>query len=45
MQSFAAPLLFHLITRGVAERNMGFSVPVEEVATELAELWVRAMRP
>jgi AcrR family transcriptional regulator len=45
VQSFAAPLLFHLITRGVAERHMGFSLPVEEVATELAELWVRAMRP
>jgi AcrR family transcriptional regulator len=44
-QSFAGPLLFHLITRGVAERQMGFTQPVEEVAVELAELWVRAMRP
>ncbi|HEY4025351.1 MAG TPA: TetR family transcriptional regulator [Candidatus Dormibacteraeota bacterium] len=44
-QSFAGPILFHLITRGVAERHLGFSIPLEEVAVELAEQWVRAMRP
>jgi len=45
MQSFVGPILLHLITRRVAEREVGFATPLEEVATELAELWVHAMRP
>jgi len=37
--------VFHLVTRDVAERELGFDMPVEEVVTVLAESWVRAMRP
>jgi AcrR family transcriptional regulator len=44
LQSFVGPILMHLITRGVAEREVGFAMPVEEVAVELAEQWLRAMR-
>ena len=44
VQSLAGPILVHLITRGVAERVAGFSVPLEDVAVELAEQWLRAMR-
>lgn len=45
LQAFAGPLLFHLITRSVTERELGFAPPLEEVAAALAENWLRAMRP
>jgi len=45
IQAFAGPIVFHLITRDVAERELGFEMPVDEVVTVLAENWVRAMRP
>jgi AcrR family transcriptional regulator len=45
VQSLAGPILLHMITRGVAERELGLVLPLEEVATELAERWLRAMRP
>lgn len=45
IQAFAGPIIFHLITRSVAERELGFDMPVEDVVTVLAENWVRAMRP
>lgn len=44
LQSFVGPILLHQITRGVAEREVGFAVPLEDVAVELAEQWLRAMR-
>ena len=45
LQSFIGPLFFHLLTRQVAERAVGFDVPLEEAATQLAESWLRAMDP
>lgn len=45
MQSFAAPIVFHLLTRPLAEARIGFAVPLEEAAGELAEAWLRAMNP
>ena len=45
VQLLVGPILLHLITRGVAERAIGFAVPLEDVAVELAEQWLRAMRP
>src|SRR5262245_25055650 len=45
VQSLVGPILVHLITRGVAEREIGFAMPVEEVAVTLAEQWLRGMRP
>lgn len=44
-QSLVGPILVHLLTRRVAEREVGFVVPLEDVVTELAEQWLRAMRP
>lgn len=41
-QAFIGPLLFHLLTRSVAESRLGFDVPFESVAVEMAEAWVRA---
>ena len=44
IQSLAGPILVHLITRGVLEREVGFVVPLEDVVVELAGQWLRAMR-
>ena len=44
LQAFVGPILFHLITRPIAERELGFEVPLEEAVTTLAETWVQAMR-
>jgi AcrR family transcriptional regulator len=44
VQSLAGPILVHLITRGVAERTIGFALPLEDVAVELSEQWLRGMR-
>src|SRR5205085_9838063 len=38
VQSFAGPMLFHLVTRRLAERELGLDVPFEEVAVEMASL-------
>jgi AcrR family transcriptional regulator len=45
LQSLVGPIVLHLITRRIAERQLDLAIPVEEVAVELAEQWVRAMRP
>lgn len=45
LQSFIGPLLFHLMTRELAEERLGLDVPVEEAVSQLAMTWVRAMRP
>ncbi len=45
IQSFIGPVMVHLITREVAEREVGFAVPLEEVVIDLAEQWLRGMRP
>jgi AcrR family transcriptional regulator len=45
VQSFAGPLVLHLITRSLAERELGLDIPLEDAAAQLAEQWVRAMRP
>ena len=44
IQALVGPILMHLITREVAEREIGFALPLEDVAVELAEQWLRAMR-
>jgi AcrR family transcriptional regulator len=45
VQGFAGPLLFHLLTRALMERRLGVRMDPEDAATQLAEGWVRAMRP
>ncbi len=44
LQSFAGPIVFHLLLRLQAEALLGFEVPVEEAAAELARVWVAGMR-
>lgn len=45
LQSFAGPILFHLLLRLQAETLLGFQIPIEEAATQLARAWVAGMRP
>ena len=44
LQSFIGPIFFHLLTRPLAERVMGFDMDGEQAVTELAESWLRAMK-
>jgi AcrR family transcriptional regulator len=45
LQSFIGPIFFHLVTRPLAERLLGFDIDGEEAVTLLAENWLRAMAP
>jgi AcrR family transcriptional regulator len=45
LQSFVGPIFFHLMTRPLAERLLGFGIDGEEAVTLLAESWLRAMKP
>jgi len=45
LQSFVGPIFFHLMTRPLAERVLGFDVDGEEAVTLLAENWLRGMSP
>ena len=45
LQSFVGPVMFHLLTRALAERVLGLHIDGEQAVTELAETWLRAMTP
>lgn len=45
LQSFVGPIFFHLLTRPLAERVMGVDLDAEASISELAEQWLRAMKP
>ncbi len=45
LQSLVGPILFHLITRPLAERLLGLDIDGEQAVTLLAENWLRAMKP
>jgi AcrR family transcriptional regulator len=45
LTGFIGPVLFHLLSRPLLEREMGYDVPVEDTVTQLAANWVRSMRP
>ncbi len=45
LQSFIGPIFFHLLTRPVAERVLGFEIEGEQAMKLLAENWLRAMAP
>ena len=45
LQSFIGPIMFHLITRPLAERMLNLAIDGEQAVTELAESWLRAMTP
>jgi AcrR family transcriptional regulator len=45
LQLFVGPILFHIITRPVAEQMLGLDIDGEHAVTQLAESWLRAMTP
>jgi AcrR family transcriptional regulator len=45
LQSFVGPVFFHLLTRPVAERVLGFDIDGEHAVKLLVEGWLRAMAP
>ncbi len=45
LQAFIGPIFFHLLTRPMVEHLMGFDLDGEQAVTELAESWLRAMKP
>ena len=45
LQSFIGPVLFHILTRRLAERVLNLDVEGEAAVTQLAEAWLRAMSP
>jgi hypothetical protein len=45
LTGFVGPVLFHLLSRPLVEKVLGYDVPLTDTATQLAENWVRSMRP
>lgn len=45
LQSFVGPIFFHILTRPLAERMMGVDLDAEAAVSELADCWLRAMKP
>jgi AcrR family transcriptional regulator len=45
LQVFLGPFLLHLLTRPLAERSLGLTVPVDEVAAQFVAYWLHAMKP
>jgi hypothetical protein len=45
LTGFIGPVLFHLLSRPLLEREIGYDVPVEDTVTQLAASWVRSMMP
>ena len=43
LQSFVGPILFHVLTRPLAERVLRLDIEGEAAVTQLAEIWLRAM--
>ena len=43
LQSFIGPILFHILTRPIAERVLRLDIDGEAAVTQLAETWLRAM--
>jgi hypothetical protein len=43
LQAFIGPVLFHILTRPLAERVLHLDVDGEDAVTQLAETWLRAM--
>jgi AcrR family transcriptional regulator len=45
LQSLVGPVLFHILTRPLAERFLHLDIDGETAVTQLAEAWLRAMTP
>ncbi len=45
LQAFIGPIFFHVLTRPLVERVLGVDIDGEQAVTELAESWLRSMKP
>ena len=45
LQSFVGPIFFHVLTRPAVEKMLGFDMEGDQVVTQFAESWLRAMQP
>jgi AcrR family transcriptional regulator len=45
LTGFIGPILLHILSRPLLERELGYDVPVEDTVQQLAENWVRSMHP
>jgi AcrR family transcriptional regulator len=45
LQAFLGPLIIHLMTRALAERALGLTLPLDEVVSQFVAFWLRAMKP
>jgi AcrR family transcriptional regulator len=45
LQSFIGPIFFHVLTRPLVARVLGVDIDGEQAVTELAESWLRSMKP
>ncbi len=45
LQSFVGPIFFHVLTRPLVQRVLGVELDGEQAVTELAESWLRSMKP
>ena len=45
LQAFVGPIIFHVLTRRLAERVLGLDIDGEQAVTELAQGWLRSMQP
>lgn len=45
LQAFLGPLLIHLMTRSLAERELGLILPFDEIIVQFVAFWLRAMKP
>lgn len=45
LQSFMGPIFFHVLTRAAAQRVLGVEMEGEATVTELADVWLRGMKP
>lgn len=45
LQAFLGPLFIHILARPLAERALGLTLPIDEVAAQFVDFWLRAMQP
>ena len=42
LQAFLGPLLIHLMTRSLAERELGLTLPFDKIIVQFVAFWLRA---
>jgi len=45
LQAFLGPFVIHMLSRPLAERALGLTLPIDEVAAQFVTFWLRGMKP